>query len=759
MVGEMGKGNDNEVMIDDRLLIDDNTSIAVGFRDEKSVKAIEDIILKVFKKREYERQKNNKDIINQMEKQEKAAQKRHEENQKNDKSADVENQLKKLNAEEKSRTKIIEAYLKTFIGVVSQAYSKSLKSSITLAETFRKIDQSGVTVVGGMDAVTKSAYNLGMSYDEITANLSKLSPVIAKLNGTMGNGVKVYEKSLMSIPKSLSLSHEEQNAIFEATMSGMTASQLKSINSQDELNKRVVDTAKEMKLLKMATGKSIEALKEEQNARMQEARFKQFEASYGKSTMDALKGYFSDEEIDYILSGGVKNAGKMALQLANDPGARNIFSSVMNMINQKGSISAQDMTNIIGNNASLIMQNQSNKRAMVRDVGQRAAMSMSDSYEALNAGLRGDQFLSKWLNQTVETVNANEGNRQSQEMLNNAQRYKEGWNKWDVAWTDAQSGRTEGASKLLGMSGKAVNMGADATWWVNEHTGDGVMKALAASATKEALPRAGEWLMAKGSQAFASLFGGSKFDRKQKDKAIHNMDKNVEKVVELLEEGLNTKGGQGSQSESSAGKTIGTFVSGMASSWALWKWKPIITGMARMALPLLGGVAAGAAIVATIGAASYAGYNYYTNKAAKQKTDIGIQNKMTPEDTARFMGYPEDIQRKILDNITTKNMTAKEAMNSLSTEDKQRHDTQTGDLVDAMFRQHQTAEIKYSPRNQQGQTSESNNQTINELQSMNKNIQEMTTCIKNISDIQGKTYRNDVLTPKYPTTTVPQPSY
>lgn len=665
MVGEMGKGNDNEVMIDDRLLIDDNTSIAVGFRDEKSVKAIEDIILKVFKKREYERQKNNKDIINQMEKQEKAAQKRHEENQKNDKSANVENQLKKLNAEEKSRTKIIEAYLKTFVGVVSQAYSKSLKSSITLAETFRKIDQSGVTVVGGMDAITKSAYNLGMSYDEITANLSKLSPVIAKLNGTMGNGLRAYEKSLMSIPKSLSLSHEEQNAIFEATMNGMTASQLKSINSQDELNKRVVDTAKEMKLLKMATGKSIEALKEEQNARMQEARFKQFESSYGKSTMDALKGYFSDEEIDYILSGGVKNAGKMALQLANDPGARNIFSSVMNMINQKGSISAQDMTNIIGNNASLIMQNQSNKRAMIRNVGQRAAMSMSDSYEALNAGLRGDQFLSKWLNQTVETVNANEGNRQSQEMLNNAQRYKEGWNKWDVAWTDAQAGRTEGASKLLGMSGKVVNMGADATWWVNEHTGDGVIKALASSATKEALPRAGEWLMAKGSQAFASLFGGSKMAMKQKDKAIHNMDKNVEKVVELLEEGLNTTGGQGSQGESSTGKTIGTFVSGMASSIALWKWKPLLLGLTKMALPLLG-ITAAAATATAIGYVAYKGSKSYFQQIESGEDAMGSSREsMSRTEYQRWKKMPEWLQLEAHKIRETKNMPMSQVLDKL----------------------------------------------------------------------------------------------
>lgn len=664
MVGEMGKGNDNEVMIDDRLLIDDNTSIAVGFRDEKSVKAIEDIILKVFKKREYERQKNNKDIINQMEKQEKAAQKRHEENQKNDKSANVENQLKKLNAEEKSRTKIIEAYLKTFIGVVSQAYSKSLKSSITLAETFRKIDQSGVTVVGGMDAVTKSAYNLGMSYDEITANLSKLSPVIAKLNGTMGNGLQAYDKALSNIPKSLSLSHEEQNAIFEATMNGITASQLKSINSQEELNKRVVDTAKEMKLLKIVTGKSIEALKEENNARMQEARFKQFEARFGSDTMATLKSVFkNDNAIEWLLTGGTAHAGEMATLMANSPGLQKALPEIMQLV-QSGNLTTESMIGVIEKHKGQLTQKGAMARNFAGHAGHMAAAGLSSSYQNIAFNTDIEDSMLSLLTNPQEIMNS-ESYKQSQEMLNNAQRYKEGWNKWDVAWTDAQAGRTEGASKLLGMSGKVVNMGADTAWWVNEHTGDGVIKALASSATKEALPRAGEWLMAKGSQAFASLFSGSKMTMKQKDEAIHNMDENVEKVVELLEEGLNTTGGQGSQGESSNGKTIGTFVSGMASSIALWKWKPLLLGLTKMALPLLG-ITAAAATATAIGYVAYKGSKSYFQQIESGEDAMGSSREsMSRTEYQRWKKMPEWLQLEAHKIRETKNMPMSQVLDKL----------------------------------------------------------------------------------------------
>lgn len=667
MNGVVGKGNDNEVMIDDRLLLDDNTSVAVGFRDENSVKFLENILLKVFKKDEYERQKNHKQFMNQMEKQEKAAQKRHEENQKNDKSANVENQLKKLNAEEKSRTKIIEAYLKTFVGVVSQAYSKSLQSSSTLAETFRKIDQSGVTVVGGMDAVTKSAYNLGMSYDEITANLSKLSPIIAKLNGTMGNGLQAYDKALSNIPKSLSLSHEEQNAVFEATMNGMTASQLKSINSQEELNKRVVDTAKEMKLLKIVTGKSIEALKEENNARMQEARFKQFEARFGSDTMAILKSVFkNDNAIEWLLTGGTAHAGEMATLMANSPGLQKALPEIMQLV-QSGNLTAEAMLGI----ASKYQGQLTTKGAMARNfaghAGHMAAAGLSSSYQNMVFNTDIEDSLLSLLTNPQEIMNS-ESYKQSQEMLNNAQRYKEGWNKWNVAWTDAQAGRTEGASKLLGMSGKVVNMGADTAWWMNEHTGDGVLKALASSATKDALPRAGEWLMAKGSQAFASLFSGSKWAMKQKDKAIHNMDKNVEKVVELLEEGLNTTGGQGSQGESSNGKTIGTFISGMASSIALWKWKPLLLGLTKMAVPI-------ASTVVAVAGASYGIYRLAKWKNNLDKTSESaeismtrLRHRMTREEAKEFNALPKPLQEEVLTRRNERNMFTRDALKEVKDE-------------------------------------------------------------------------------------------
>lgn len=760
-----------EITIDSALLVDDNTSVAVGFREGKSLDAIEKLLRKVFN------QKSNNDIIepivNELKEQGKKAQTRHKENQQNDKSASIENQLKKLNAEEKNRTKILEAYLKTTLGVFMKSFSKSMSSSTTLANVWRQIDKSGVSVLGGMDAVTKSAYNLGMSYEEITSNLSKLNPVIAKLNGTMGNGLQAYDRALSSIPKSLSLSHDEQNAIFEATMNGLTASQIKSINSQEELNKRVIETAKEMKYLKITTGQSIEAMNEEQKARLQDVRFKQFEAAVGKKTMDALKATFDDKVIEYILSGGVANAGSVALEMANDRGYANVIHSIMNRMQQNnGHLTMRDIQQFIYQNETELLRAGETRREFARLPMNLAASHFSNEYQTATFGTANNEKLLQIMNtDTYKKYVASLTT--SDKMLQNAQKNQENISKGDVLMTDLTAGGTQGASTNLGLSATAYGVKAKALGWLNDILPDGWLSGIGMSTAQEVAPKFMDAMMDKGYQLLTTVFGGSSDNKKHK-KAVLNMNNLLEGIYTKIvgkskpskkdESTTNTDGY--TSGDVATGVVTGALVTGATQS----AWK---TGLKRI-IPWVVSVASGPVLsilgttagLATIAAASYGLYKYSTKvgfalidaKRYKQSSDdrLGaIKLGSSIEEYKRYQKLSDDDKKKVHYFRGHENLTIGESIDRLS-QYKQDVAQHASMVVKAVMNEPYYSTIKNSyPQSTLPQTS-----IINNEQKLCERVDTLIEVIQEYAKTSKDTNMYCKLnTNIYPTTQVPQSQY
>lgn len=527
--------NNTEIRIDNTLLTQTNDALAVGFKNEESLYFLKKILVELFDKEHKLEDKDKEEIqrglrsvtdaVNNQTKKEESS---------NEKLA---KQLMKVTDEEKRKWKVAEAYLKTAADVSIRALNIYMKNTQELTSLFRNLDKNGILVKDGFDSLGDSAYNLGMTYDELANNLTKLSPIVAKLNGSMGNGVKIFEKSLMAIPKSLSLSHDEQVSAFQMATDGLTASHMKSINSEEELIKRVVDTAKEMKLLKVVTGKSIEAIKEENNARMKDARFKQFESRFGSDTMATLKSVFkNDNAIEWLLTGGTAHAGEMATLMANSPGLQKALPEIMQLV-QSGNLTTESMIGVISKYQNQLTQKGAMARNFAGQAGHMAAAGLSSNYQniAFNTDIE-DSMLS--LVKNPQEIMNSESYLKDQRLLNNSQGYMENLNRIDVTKKDLTTGGVEGMANAYGVGEKVLGWTSTAIKSVDTVLKNlelsGTTTALLSSAVGSALPNVGSWMLGKAWNGIKKVFGA-----KTMEDNVKNIDKNVDKLANGKSGGVN----------------------------------------------------------------------------------------------------------------------------------------------------------------------------------------------------------------------------
>lgn len=229
-------------------------------------------------------------------------------------------ELNKTIKTDKKDDKEYKQYLIRALSVALKVADKHFENAVKMGNTYVDIESSGVFLKNGFNELGDTANKLGMTYDDLASHLKKTSPLIARLNGTMGNGLKSFESAVGNIDDRLNLTNKERVSIFENVLNNLSPDQLMRM-SQEQLNFEVNKTAKEMKMLSMATGKSVELINQENAQKARTLRENVWKRTHKQaySVLQSL-GITEDSELmDYIMSGGGKMTAGILTKMQNDP--------------------------------------------------------------------------------------------------------------------------------------------------------------------------------------------------------------------------------------------------------------------------------------------------------------------------------------------------------------------------------------------------------------------------------------------------------
>ena len=357
----MGLGADNNEQVDVNVLnlpyCTSNNSIAVGFQSDRDVIYLRKLLLEVMSKSRKELKEMLTDTVNtQTNDINKNNTRNYDRNDRNQRERD--NKIFKQNEriakslekdKEKGISKAAKSYIAAAIEFTLKAYNIALGPAMRLSNLFMDIESSGIFLKNGFDDLHESANRVGMSHEQMAALLKRTAPMLAKFNAAGKNGIQTLTKSMASIDSSLNLSNEEREAAVDATMNYIPAVRLANM-SQQELNTRVNETARQLKMLAMATGKTIEQIKEEQDIKAKALRVKAYARSHPNQYKAMQAAGMSDDMIDYVASGGLRVTPEIMMSMAGPQNQfwRDLTNSFIN-----GNISdIKSLGNFINNNTN-----------------------------------------------------------------------------------------------------------------------------------------------------------------------------------------------------------------------------------------------------------------------------------------------------------------------------------------------------------------------------------------------------------------------
>lgn len=318
-----------------------NQSIAVGFTDLRAFQPFTDEIRKIlrdYKKLDSDLKKAEQQAADKKDKDQDKAWKdfqskilttAHKQEQTADANLAAQREIAKSIKDTNDNLKTGLAYLQRGLNFAFDVLDKQFESANKLGKVYQDIETNGVFLKEGFDDLGKTAHTLGMTYDDLASHLKKTSPLIARLNGSFGNGIKSFTSAIGSIDNKLNLTNSEKVAIFENVLSKITPDQLMKM-SQEDMNIEINRTAKEMKMLSLATGKSVELINQENAQKEQAARNEAWRRSH-KAAADILKqsGLSNDEDVmEYIRTGGTKMTPGLLTKMQNDPFAQKFLPEI-----------------------------------------------------------------------------------------------------------------------------------------------------------------------------------------------------------------------------------------------------------------------------------------------------------------------------------------------------------------------------------------------------------------------------------------------
>ena len=501
-----------------------NRSIAVGFNDDSALKILRDLLIDVFQKNREKVNKDNdereeklikaeegrqKEIIKQLvgefrelQKQNELAKKQRQENL--DQQKNTADTLKDIAGESKELKK----YALRALNVLIDGLDKHLDAAFKLGGVYQDIESNGVFLKNGFNELGQTAYNLGMTYDDLSNHLKKTSPLIARLNGSMGNGLKSFESAISSIDDRFNLSNSEKVSVFENVLSKLTPDQLMKM-SQEQMNIEINKTAKEMKMLSLATGKSVELINQENAQKEQSARNEAWRRSH-KAAADILKqsGLANDADVmEYIRTGGAKISAGLLTKMQNDPFASKFLPAIARAASTN-QLDMNSFSSIYKQSQHLSGYKSSYANRASFDPSQMMAAGLSDMYENTTFYSIHDLMQNSNFGQNIESQYFSPAREGANKALENAYGYKRNRNSYDTAKLTTYGGGQEGVSKSLGFLGSIFGAGGKALNWWNESLGGpgltkGVATAIGASSLGFIGKTAGDFIFTRATNKFS----------------------------------------------------------------------------------------------------------------------------------------------------------------------------------------------------------------------------------------------------------------
>ena len=528
------------------------SALSVGFQSIEQIKPLGDLLRIIFKDSFFKAETALEDIQRNMEKN---ASDNEKQNKKelsilekiHEKNVESVEKLHNLSRENDKRIETWIAFAKTSANVLTKALTNHVKHSVELANTFRDIESSGVYVKEGFNYLSDVAKSTGMAYDELAGHLKANAPLFAKLNNSLGDGVKIFKKSMEGISKEYNLTRSEEVAAFTSAMENLTPSQLKQM-SEEELTKRVDETARQMKLLSLATGKTVEQIKEEQELKAKSLRVDAWKRNnQTQAQMLSQLGLDSDQMIDYLLSGGSRITPEIAMQMAGDQFAQVALPEVMRML-QSGSLNIENVAGLQSRYGGLA-------EARMREV--QANAQNQQMFAAGSASALGEQYLyNDTMARRFSELNFNnvieektEGRKDSEKMLASQRELSDSMNNLATQMKDLQTGGVKGMTFTFEQAQNLYSIAEKTAGLLKEVAdGFGPMSGLVGSVIASVIPGVASYLGSRAGKGAVGLIkagrdkirGKSKGKSKGKgiSKAINKISKNASKGISKASKGF-----------------------------------------------------------------------------------------------------------------------------------------------------------------------------------------------------------------------------
>lgn len=528
------------------------SALSVGFQSIEQIKPLGDLLRIIFKDSFFKSETALEDIQRNMEKN---ASDNEKQNKKelsilekiHEKNVESVEKLHNLSRENDKRIETWIAFAKTSTNVLTKALTNHVKHSVELANTFRDIESSGVYVKEGFNYLSDVAKSTGMAYDELAGHLKANAPLFAKLNNSLGDGVKVFKKSMEGISKEYNLTRSEEVAAFTSAMENLTPSQLKQM-SEEELTKRVDETARQMKLLSLATGKTVEQIKEEQELKAKSLRVDAWKRNnQQQAQMLSQLGLDSDQMIDYLLSGGSRITPEIAMQMAGDQFAQVALPEIMRML-QSGSLNIENVAGLQSRYGGLAEARMREVQANAQNQQMFAAGSAS--------GLIEHRLYNDSLSQAISKINPNsvleektKGRKDSEKMLSSQRELTDSMNNLATQMKDLQTGGVKGMTFTFEQAQNLYSIAEKTAGLLKEVAdGFGPMSGLVGSVIASVIPGVASYLGSRAGKGAVGLIkagrdkirGKSKGKSKGKgiSKAINKISKNASKGISKASKGF-----------------------------------------------------------------------------------------------------------------------------------------------------------------------------------------------------------------------------
>ena len=400
-------------------------------------------------------------------------------------NAEISKNLREISDDNKKRRDIWKGYLKTIADISTKILANVSEDSQKMYNIMRDVESAGGYLNDGLKTLYDSAQQAGMSLEEMTGYFKSHSQSIAKLNQAYGNGAKVFSEALSNIKDEYKMSHAEQVLALQSVIDQLSPTQLQLMKSE-ELKIRVDETARSMKMLSQATGKTIEQIKEEQNIKAQELRVKAWAATHQQEfNMLSQMGFANNKDLmDYIISNGSTINGDLALMMAGNQGVNAITKDVMSAIMTGRFKNMDDVKRILQANQSALRTANLATESLASSQQMFAGMARNASFNTYGVGAYDIANNLLNLNNNLKNIDDFKKNGSAyrgfyDSALQSGQKVSENIVGMENTKLYMGTGGAEGLSKMLLPLEKLSGAGNNILGNINNNTPDGIAKAIA----------------------------------------------------------------------------------------------------------------------------------------------------------------------------------------------------------------------------------------------------------------------------------------